>query len=202
MASLDPGMVGILDRGARLETETDGTATVMDDGDGRKYVAAWPGGDAARLAALAAGTPGSVLAPATTDHEGAHAFAAHHGLSPTGSAVLLSARTDTLDQEPDLPADGNLSAAALELYDVVEIPVFDHPVASGRIRVGDTTAVIGNVMSPGPGPADKLETVVIEALATEAAIHGVETLYTIIGPEKVPAYTAAGWTKAADILTF
>jgi hypothetical protein len=64
--------------------------------------------------------------------------------------VLLTAATDTLDQEPDPPADGNLSAAALELYDIVEISVFDRPVASGRIRIGNTAAVIGNVAAQGP----------------------------------------------------
>ncbi|WP_336716635.1 hypothetical protein [Arthrobacter sp. USHLN218] len=188
-----------------LESETDGAAVVTfpdEDHIRREYLAAWPGADAARIAVLAAQTPDSALILATADPDGTRAFASEHGLSPAASAVLLTATTDSMDQEPALPADGNLSSAALDLYDVVEISVFDRPVATGRLRVEDSAAVIGGITAPGPGPAGELEAAVLAALAGEAAIQGIGTLYTIAGREQASRYTATGWTKTADLITF
>ena len=189
-----------------LETRSDGDVVVTaPDGDHAhgEYVTVFPGPEASRIAAVAARTPGTALTLVTADRNEAHAFAGDHGLLPSGTAVLLTAATETLDQEPELPEDGNLSSAALELYDVAEISVFDRPLASGRIRMADSTAVIGGItFSHDPSHTEELRSAIIAALASEAAAHGITIIYTIVDPSQVAAYTASGWTETVHILTY
>lgn len=189
-----------------------------------EYILVWPGTDADRAAEAVRGHPGAVLTlvtaapltadsltaapvtaarmtgdPATGDRGTALDFAAAHGLAFSGQAVLLTARTDDLNTALDLPENAELARAPLELYDLVEISVFDHPVATGRIRVDGGLAVVGGLEAQASAAGMNLGAAVLAALADEAFIHGADTLYSVVGPEQAAGYAAAGWTVAAHL---
>jgi hypothetical protein len=167
-----------------------------------EYVLAWPGADAERAAAAVLEHPGAVLTLVTGEPgDELVDYAAARGLAAAGHAVLLTAATDQLNAAPDLPENAELAQAPLELYDFVEISVFDHPVASGRIRIADGLAVIGGLQAQAPGSGDTLEPAVLAALADEAYVHGAATLYTIVPPDRAADYIASGWTQAARIVS-
>jgi hypothetical protein len=123
-------------------------------------------------------------------------------LAPVDQAVLLTAPTAELDAVPELPEGAELAQAPLELYDLVEVSVFDHPVASGRVRIEDGIAVLGGLESQTPGAGKGFERAVLAALVDEAFVHGADTLYTILLPGQVANYTADGWTVAAHLTRF
>ncbi|WP_168709345.1 hypothetical protein [Arthrobacter sp. PAMC25564] len=166
-----------------------------------EYILAWPGTDADRAAETVRQHPGAVLTLVSGGSGDALGYAAARGLAPVGHAVLLTARTDELNAVPELPENAELAQAPLELYDLVEISVFDHPVASGRIRIEDGLAVIGGLQTHTAESGKSFEPAVLAALADEAYVHGADTLYTVLGPHQVADYTASGWTVAAHIIS-
>lgn len=166
-----------------------------------EYILAWPGASADRAAETVRQHPGAVLTLVTADSGAALSYAAAQGLTPVGQAVLLTAPTDELNAAPNLPENAELAQAPLELYDVVEISVFDHPVASGRIRIGDGVAFVGSLRTEAPAAGKGFESAVLAALADEAYVHGADTLYTVLDPQEVEPFTASGWTVAAHIVS-
>ena len=166
-----------------------------------EYILAWPGSDADGAADAVSQQPGAVLTLVTADPAAAAGYAAARGLASVDIAVLLTAPTNELNTRLDLPENAELAQAPLELYDLVEISVFDHPVASGRIRIEDGLAFIGGVQTDTPESGGSFEAAVLAALADEAYVHGADTLYTVLGPGPVAAYTASGWTVAAHVIS-
>lgn len=167
----------------------------------REYVFAWPGSDADRAAEILGQHPGAVLTLVTVEQWDPSSFAVAHGLTPVEHAVLLTVPTEELNAAPDMTENAELARAPLELYDVVEVSVFDHPVASGRIRVADGLAVIGSLQTDSPESGKGFEPAVLAALADEAYVHGADTIYTVLNPHDVEPYTASGWTVAAHIVS-
>jgi len=167
----------------------------------REYIFAWPGPDADRAAENLRQHPGAVL---TLVYGGSGdevlEYAAGRGLAPVEHAVLLTAPTDELNTAPALPENAELAQAPLELYDLVEISLFDHPVASGRVRVEEDLAVIGALAAEEPASGQAFEPAVVAALADEAFVHGADVLYTIVDRQQLARYTASGWTAAARIV--
>lgn len=189
-------------QGRTSAVEGSGVVAVPDVGSRAEYILAWPGTGVDDVVAMVLKQPGAVLTLATTEPGKAQEYAGARGLAVIGEAALLAARTDDLDTMPTLPEDAQLAGAPLDLYDVVEISVFDHPVASGRISVQEGLAVIGGVRTQSPDDADHLEAAVVAALADEAGVHGAGTLYAVLDPQHVAGYTASGWTAAAVLLSF
>ncbi|WP_427007834.1 hypothetical protein [Pseudarthrobacter sp. H2] len=189
-------------QGRTSAVEGNGVVAVPDVESQAEYILAWPGTGVDDVAALVLKQPGAVLTLATTEPGKAREYAGARGLAVVGEAALLAARTDDLDSVPALPEDAQLAEAPLELYDVVEISVFDHPVASGRISIQEGLAVIGGVRTQSPDDADHLGAAVVAALADEAGVHGAGTLYTVIDPQGVAGYTASGWAPTAVLLSF
>ena len=182
-----------------LAPEADGDVITM----GAKRVMAWPGdGEAAQAAQLGYGTE---LVLVTDDPAGATQFATSQGLHETSRAVLLRAETESLDLVPHLPSDANLADAPLENYDLVEVSLFDRPVASGRLRLGEDLAVLSE-LKVDDGHEDlrqTLELAMVAELGEEAFTHGADALYLIAGAEQAERFAAVeGWGKVAEILSF
>jgi hypothetical protein len=188
--------------GRTSELEGRGVVAVPDgDHPWAEHILAWPGSGVDDAGVMVFHDPGTLLTLATTESGKVRDYAVARGLAGVGEATLLTARTDDLETVPALPADAQLAAAPMELYDVVEISVFDHPVASGRISIQDGLAVIGVVHADSPDDAG-LRAAVVAALADEAGVHGAGTLYTVVDPQRVAGYTASGWTATAALLSF
>jgi hypothetical protein len=188
-------------RGQSSAPEGSGIVTAPDaDPAPPEYIFAWPGTDADRAAETVREHPGAVLTLVTAESGDALDYAAARGLEPVDQAVLLTAPTGEMNAAPELPENAELAQAPLERYDVVEISVFDHPVAGGRIRIADGLAVIGGLQTHTPESAKSLEPAVVAALADEAYVHGADTLYTVLAPHRVADYAASGWTVAAHIV--
>jgi hypothetical protein len=189
-------------RGQSSTPEGSGVVTAADGEDAPpEYIVAWPGTDADRAAERVRQHPGAVLTLVTSDSGDVLSYAAARGLAPVGQAVLLTAPTEELNGAPDLPENAELAQAPLELYDLVEISVFDHPVASGRVRIEDGLAVIGSLQTEAPESAKGFEAAVLAALADEAYVHGADILYTVVSPDRVADHTGSGWTAAAQIIS-
>jgi hypothetical protein len=190
-------------RGQSSAPDGSGVVTIPAGEQARpEHVQAWPGTDADRAAETVRQHPGAVLTLVTGGAGDAQSYAAARGLVPVGRAVLLTAPTDEVNAVPALPENADLAQAPLELYDLVEISIFDHPVASGRVRIEDGLAVIGALESHPPESVPGLEPAVLAALADEAFVHGADTLYTVVGPDRVADYTGSGWTVAAHVASF
>lgn len=156
---------------------------------GAQQVMVWPG-DGAAFEPVSAG---SELLLVTDDPGGATEFAQSQGLRATISNVLLSAETEDLDLVPDLPPDAYLAEAPMENYDLVEVALFDRPVARGRLCLGDG--------HDEHVPA--FEQAMVAGLGEEAFTHGADTLYLIAGLEQAERFAGVeGWHKVADILGF
>jgi hypothetical protein len=189
-------------RGQSSAPEGSGVVTAAAGEDAPpEYILGWPGTDADRAAENIRQHPGAVLTLVTADSGDALSYAAAHGLAAVGQAVLLTAPTEDLNAAPDLPENAELAQAPLELYDLVEISVFDHPVASGRVRIEDGLAVIGSLQAEMPDAGEGFETAVLAALADEAYVHGADTLYTVVSPDQVADYAGSGWTAAAQVIS-
>jgi hypothetical protein len=167
----------------------------------REYIYSWPGPDADRAAEILRQHPGAVLTLVTGEPWDALSYAAAHDLTPVGHAALLTAPTEELNAAPDMPENAELAQAPMELYDVVEISVFDHPVASGRIRIQDGLAVIGSLQTDSPESGKGFKSAVLAALADEAYVHGADIIYTVLDPHEVELYAASGWAVAAYIVS-
>jgi len=182
------------------------TVLISPDGDGDggpDVVMAWPGDAAGRLsdAGLTAGE-GRRLTLATADASDARSHALALGLTAIAELVLLTADTAGIAGAVALPEDAQLASAPMDDYDVAEISVFDHPVCSGRISIGDTSAVIGDLRAETPQDRDTYEPALLAALAEEAFLHGAGTLFLITEPDEADRFVAAGWTAAGHVLSF
>ncbi|ALO65291.1 hypothetical protein NHF46_24265 [Arthrobacter alpinus] len=168
---------------------------------GAQQVMVWPG-DGAVAETVAAG---SELVLVTDDPTGATEFAQSQGLRATTRNVLLSAETEDLELVPDLPPDAYLAEAPMENYDLVEVALFDRPVGSGRLKIGDGIAVMAALMVDEEHAtlAPAFEQAMVAGLGEEAFTHGADTLYLIAGEEQADRFAAVeGWRKVADILRF
>jgi hypothetical protein len=183
-----------------LQSEIAGNVVTM----GARRVMMWPG-DADTSAAAAAPEASGSLVLVTEDADGASHFAQSLGLRATGHQVLLSAETDTLDLVPDLPPDANLAEAPMENYDLVEVALFDRPVARGRLSLGDELAVLAE-LGVDDGHEElvhTLEQAMVAGLGEEAFTHGADTLFLVASGEQAARFAAVeGWSRAAEILTF
>jgi hypothetical protein len=146
----------------------------------------------------------AVLIPAEgeADAAGARAQAQERGLQPVGEQVLLTASTAEIAAAHSLPENAQVASAPMEDYDVAEISMFDHPVCGGRISVGETAAVIGNLRFETPQGRDAYEPALLATLAEEAYLHGAHTLILIVDPDEADRYLASGWTAAGRVLSF
>ncbi|MHA7177019.1 hypothetical protein ACX80D_10210 [Arthrobacter sp. Sr24] len=168
---------------------------------GTQQVMMWPG-DGSAFESVPADTE---LVLVTDDPAGATEFARSQVLRAISSNVLLCAETEDLDLVPNLPADAYLAEAPMENYDVVEVALFDRPVARGRMSLGVELAVIAAlVVEDGQDEhIPVFEQAMVAGLGEEAFTHGAHTLYLIAGPEQAERFTAVeGWRKVADVLTF
>lgn len=183
-----------------LQSEIAGNVVTI----GAQRVMMWPG-DAADSAAPSSAAASGSLVLVTEDADGATHFAQSLGLRVTGHHVLLNAETDTLDLVPDLPPDANLAEAPLENYDLVEVALFDRPVARGRLSLGEELAVLAE-LSVDDGHEElvhTLEQAVVAGLGEEAFTHGADTLFLVASEEQAARFDAVeGWSRAAEILTF
>jgi hypothetical protein len=144
----------------------------------------------------------AVLTAPEADAAEARAQAQERGLSPAGEQVLLTASTAEIAAAHSLPENAQVASAPMQDYDVAEISVFDHPVCGGRISVGETAAVIGNLRSETPQGRDAYEPALLATLAEEAYLHGAQTLILIVDPDEADRYLASGWTAAGRVLSF
>ncbi len=181
-----------------LESEVSGGVVTV----GAQRVMMWPG-DPDSSAASEAASGSLVLV--TDDADAATHFAQSLGLRAAGRQVLLNAETDTLDLVPDLPPDANLAEAPMENYDLVEVALFDRPVARGRLSLGEELAVLAE-LSVDEGHEElvhALEQAMVAGLGEEAFTHGADTLFLVASEEQAARFDAVeGWSRAAEILTF
>lgn len=183
-----------------LEAAPDGDGVRAQGADMQEFIYPWPGtGDSVPISALQSG---AVLTLVTANPREAADFAASQGLAEDVAFVLLTVPTADLDDAPPLPENAGVAQAPLEFYDLVEVAVFDTPVASGRIRVEDDVAMVGGLQAPADDAEGRFEPVVLAALADEAFVHGVDTLSTVVTPEQVARYVDAGWTVAAHVASY
>ena len=176
-------------------------AGMGQDPAGKEYVAGWPGPDAEKLAGQAAGEPGVRLTLLCAD-AGAAEGLAPGGLAPVAEQVLLMAPTAGLDVAVELPENSQVALAPMETYDAVEITVFDHPVAKGRIQVRDAFAAVAITELPqGPGK-EAFERGLFAAMAEEAFLHGAEYLHMVVNPDAAASYEASGWAVAGRLVSF
>lgn len=170
---------------------------------GAKQVTVWPGGAAAAQAGPL--SPRHELVLVTEDPVGAAQFGQSQGLRETNRAVLLRAETENLDLVPHLPADANLADAPLENYDLVEVALFDRPVASGRLRLTGSVAVVSTleVDDEQEDLRHTFELAMMAELGEEAFTHGADTLYLVAGVEQAERFAGVdGWSKIAEIVSF
>jgi hypothetical protein len=142
------------------------------------------------------------VADAAAAADAALGQAQSQGLAPAGEHVLLTADTAEIAAAHSLPENAQLASAPMEDYDVAEISVFDHPVCSGRISVGEAAAVIGNLKAETAQDRDAYEPALLAALAEEAYLHGAQTLILILEAAEADRFVASGWTVAGRVLSF
>ncbi|MFQ4149484.1 hypothetical protein AAGW05_12430 [Arthrobacter sp. LAPM80] len=178
-----------------LESSTEEGAVMI----GPRRVMVWPG-DTRPRDVLEKG-----LVLVTEDPDGAANFAHSHGFKATTRQVLMCAETEELDLVPRLPADANLAEAPMEKYDLVEVALFDRPVARGRLRLGEGLAVLAALgVDEGNGElVPVFEQAMVAALGEEAFTHGADVLFLVADEEQAARFTAVeGWGRVAEILNF
>ncbi|WP_427173275.1 hypothetical protein [Arthrobacter sp. 92] len=169
---------------------------------GAEYVLPWPGSEGAGMAAAGAAGPGSRLTLVGDDAQGIADFARQNGMGELADRLLLSAPTAEIAQVASLPDEAQVASAPMDTYDVVEISLFDHPVCSGRISIGDAAAVIAGIQADSEEHREAYEPALLAALAEEAYLHGAGTLYMIAEPERAEGYGNSGWSVAARVTSF
>ncbi|MGZ4660615.1 MAG: hypothetical protein ACXVYB_04975 [Arthrobacter sp.] len=188
-----------------LTASVDGSAVVIAAGPaqgGPEYVLPWPGPEAARIAAAGAAESGSRLTLVGHDVREIADFARQNGLGEPAARLLLTAPTAEIAQVAALPDEAQVASAPMDTYDVVEISLFDHPVCSGRISIGDAAAVIAGIHADNDEHREAYEPALLAALAEEAYLHGADTLYMIAEPERAQSYGNSGWSVAAHVTSF
>lgn len=182
-----------------LEATVEGSTVLF----GSKRVVAWPGPDIeAQITVLA---NGAELVLVTDDPAEATQYALSKGLLAASRLVLLEAETEDLDLAPHLPSDTYLADAPMENYDLVELALFDRPVGSGRLSMGDGLAVVAE-LSIDDGHDEQLavfEHAIVAGLGDEAFAHGADTLLLVAGEDQAQRFAAAeSWSRVAEILSF
>ncbi len=167
---------------------------------GPEYVTGWAGGDAEELAAKAAGK-GAGLTLLCAD-PGTARDLAPGSLTLVSERVLLMAPTAELNTGVEIPDNSQVALAPMETYDAVEITVFDHPVARGRVQVRDDFAAVAITEVPEGPEKETFERGLFAAMAEEAFLHGAEYLHMVVEPDAAAPYQAAGWTTAGRLLSF
>lgn len=141
----------------------------------------------------------------TEDPDGATAFAATLGLQSSNRQLLLRAETEDLDLIPNLPPDAYLAEAPMDNYDLVEVALFDRPVARGRLSMRGELGVLAE-FDVDPGHEDLVsdfEQAMVAGLGEEAFTHGADTLFLIASVEQAERFSSVdGWSQVAEILTF
>lgn len=168
-----------------------------------KRVTPWPNQDIeAQITVL---EEGSELVLITEDSAETTQYALSKGLLAASRLVLMKAETEDLDLSPHLPSDAYLAEAPMENYDLVELALFDRPVGSGRLSMGDGLAVVAQ-LAVDDGHDEHLaafEHAIVAGLGDEAFAHGADTLLLVAGEEQAQRFAAAeGWTRVAEILSF
>lgn len=121
--------------------------------------------------------------------------------SPSGDGgwVALTADPQQVERVGRMPADAVLAEAPMGDYDVLELAVFDHPVARVRFLVHDDAAAgaVGDVERVGENdlPDDAVVPVLVEAALDEAWQGGAETVTTLVPAERADLYLRAGWRE-------
>lgn len=168
--------------------------------EGAEYVAGWPGPDWEELAGTAAARPGArlTLIVATA----AAQVPAPPGFAPAAERILLHAPTAQLDSGVDLPENSQVALAPMDSYDAVEITVFDHPVARGRVQVRDEAAAV-TILEVPEGPDKEVFTrALFAAMAEEAFLHGAAHLHMVVEPDAAAGFQESGWTTAGRVLGY
>ncbi|MDQ0770587.1 hypothetical protein QF031_003336 [Pseudarthrobacter defluvii] len=168
--------------------------------EGHEYVGGWPGPDAEEFAAKAAGE-GARLTLVCSD-AGSTAGLAPNGLTQASEKVLLMAPTAELNTGVELPENSQVALAPMETYDAVEITVFDHPVARGRVQVRDDFAAVAITEVPEGPEKETFERALFAAMAEEAFLHGAEYLHMVVEPDAAGPYESSGWTVAGRLVSF
>lgn len=178
---------------------------IVDAGSGHgsgepEYVAAWPGPGAEKLATRTADARGGrlTLLCAAEAAEGV----APEGFAAVAERVLLMAATAELNTDVELPENSQVALAPMETFDAVEITVFDHPVAKGRIQVRDDFAAVAITELPQGPESAALERGLFAAMAEEAFLHGAEYLHMVVELDAASPYEASGWAVAGRLLSF
>jgi hypothetical protein len=186
------------------EATVDGATVLITPEPGTgipEVVAAWPADDRG-LMERRDGEEKRRVTLATADAPATRSRGLENGLTAVSDQVLLTASTAAIAEAYALPEDAQLASAPMGDFDVAEISVFDHPVCSGRISVGENAAVIGNLRAETPQDRDAYEPALLGALAEEAYLHGAHTLFLIIEPGESERFVGAGWTEAGHLLSF
>lgn len=127
--------------------------------------------------------------------------------------VVLSADPQAVSRVGAMPSEGVLAQAPLGEYDVIELSVFDHPVARVRWTSqldGDGSAQAGvlaqagalsHVERVGQGglPDSAVVPVLVEAALDEAWQGGAEVVTTLVPAAQAPMYVDAGWVVAEAV---
>lgn len=116
--------------------------------------------------------------------------------------MALSADPQAVRRVGSVPAEGVLAQAPLGEYDVIELSVFDHPVARVRWTVGmdgdgsGGAGALSQVEAVGDGtlPDPAVVPVLVEAALDEAWQGGAEVVTTLVPAPMAPLYVDAGWT--------
>ncbi|NUT71903.1 hypothetical protein [Pseudarthrobacter sp. C4D7] len=183
-----------------------GAGFMLDAGTGqdparREYVAGWPGPGAGDLAGTATHEPDVRLTLLCADAAAARSVGPA-GLAVVAERVLLTAPTDSLDAAVELPDNAQVTLAPMATYDAVEVTVFHHPVAKGRIQVRDGVAAVAITELPQGADRQGLERALFAAMAEEAFLHGAGHLHMVVEPDAAPLYEASGWIAAGRLLSF
>lgn len=173
------------------------------DPESQEYVAGWPGPGTEELASNAAAKAGVRLTLLCADAAAAAARDhAPRGLAPVAERVLLMAPTAELNGPVVLPENSQVALAPMETFDAVEITVFDHPVAKGRIQIRDDFAAVAVTELPQGPEQETFEQGLFAAMAEEAFLHGAEYLHMVVEPEAAVRYELSGWTAAGRLVSF
>lgn len=121
--------------------------------------------------------------------------------------VVLSADPQAVSRVGALPSEGVLAQAPLGDYDVIELSVFDHPVARVRWTAmldGEGLAQAGALslverVGQGGLPDSAVVPVLVEAGLDEAWQGGAELVTTLVPAVQVPMYVDAGWVMAEAV---
>ena len=176
-------------------------AAAGQDPESLEYVAGWPGPGAGELAGKAAAGKGMRLTLLCADADAAK-DQVQGDLAPVDERVLLTAPTAELNGAVELPENSQVALAPMETFDAVEITVFDHPVAKGRIQVRDDFAAVAVTGLPQGPEKEAFEQGLFAAMAEEAFLHGAEYLHMVVEPEAAARYESAGWTAAGRLVSF